>query len=508
MNAYLNYLLEASIGLSLFLLIYIILLKKETDFAVKRVFLLAVIIISITAPLFKFNTQDSPVPSLNFSVPAETIPTIFLGASDTQAPSTIRLWEAVAILYGIGLLLFMVAFLVKVAKIFSAVRQSPQYRFNNHTIVELQGNFSPFSFFNYIFIGSSTPLTDAEKEQVFTHEAIHARLYHSIDILLINTLGIIFWFNPIIRFYKKIFVQLHEFEADARAVEKHDVDDYCSLVAKVALQSADFRLANHFSNSLTIKRIEMMRTLKQKIKNWKIIAASAIVPVFFFVVSCQDQVEGIQKAEATAYPANVQQTLDKLKSESPKDRFIVVSPTGHNPEDFKGHENHISVINGEFVYEANLITVVNSDKKDASGNTSRYLILQYTENNVSSKSQAEADEMIDKIVEEVPQGDPVFLVVEKAPTYPGGLDKMNAFIFQNLKYPQQAVQDNTEGSVFVSFIVEKDGNVSEANIIKGISKECDAEALRVVKQLGTWTPGMQSGKPVRVRFVIPIKFKL
>jgi TonB family protein len=506
MNAYLNYLLEASIGLSLFLLIYVILLKKETDFAVKRKFLLAVMIISITAPLFQFKTQDSPVPSFNFSIPEEQIPTIFLDAADASTSSAFGLWEIMAILYGIGLLLFLAAFLVRVSRIFSAIRKSPGYSYNSHTIIELQGNFSPFSFFNYIFIGSSSPLTDDEKEKIFTHEAIHARLYHSIDILLVNTLGIIFWFNPVIRFYKKIFVQLHEFEADARAVEKHDVDEYCSLVAKVALQSADFRLANHFSNSLTIKRIEMMRTLKQKIKNWKIIAASAIVPVFFFVVSCQDQVEGIQTTEAAAYPANVQQTLDKLKAESPKDKFIVVSPTGHNPEDFKGHENHVSMINGEYVYEANLITVVTTDKKDANGNTGKYLILQYTTSNkLPSKNQSELGEVVE---EEITEGDPVFLVVEKAPTYPGGFDKMNEFIFENMKYPQKAVQDNVEGSVFVSFIVEKDGHVSNAMIIKGISKECDAEALRVVKQLGNWTPGMQSGRAVRVKFVMPVKFKL
>ena len=92
--------------------------------------------------------------------------------------------------------------------------------------------------------------------------------------------------------YKKIFVHLHEYEADARSVKTHDVNDYCSLLAKVALLSADIRLANHFSNSLTLKRIQMIRKIRSKTKWWKVALLGATVPLFFFVVACQDQLAG------------------------------------------------------------------------------------------------------------------------------------------------------------------------------------------------------------------------
>jgi periplasmic protein TonB len=102
----------------------------------------------------------------------------------------------------------------------------------------------------------------------------------------------------------------------------------------------------------------------------------------------------------------------------------------------------------------------------------------------------------------------VFLVVEQPPEFDGGLEAMYKFISKNMKYPASARRMNIEGSVFVGFVVDADGKISEASIIKGISADCDKEALRVVQMMPKWRPGKQSGRPVRVKFVLPIKFKL
>ena len=113
-------------------------------------------------------------------------------------------------------------------------------------------------------------------------------------------------------------------------------------------------------------------------------------------------------------------------------------------------------------------------------------------------------------VEEAKGEDPnkVFLVVEQPPEFEGGLEAMYKFIGKNMKYPASARRMNIEGSVFVGFVVDADGKISEASIIKGISADCDKEALRVVQMMPKWRPGKQSGRPVRVKFVLPIKFKL
>jgi periplasmic protein TonB len=98
--------------------------------------------------------------------------------------------------------------------------------------------------------------------------------------------------------------------------------------------------------------------------------------------------------------------------------------------------------------------------------------------------------------------------VEQQPEFPGGLEAMNKFIQKNLKYPNQARRMGTEGKVFIQFVVNKDGSITDVDAIKGISIECDKEAQRVVAMMPKWKVGKQNGKPVRVKYVLPINFKL
>ena len=104
--------------------------------------------------------------------------------------------------------------------------------------------------------------------------------------------------------------------------------------------------------------------------------------------------------------------------------------------------------------------------------------------------------------------DAVFVVVEKSPEFPGGNDSLYAFIGRNIKYPEAAKKNKIEGRVFVTFVVEKDGQVSSAKILRDIGGGCGEEALRVVNSMPKWTPGTQRGNPVRVQFNLPIMFQL
>lgn len=102
----------------------------------------------------------------------------------------------------------------------------------------------------------------------------------------------------------------------------------------------------------------------------------------------------------------------------------------------------------------------------------------------------------------------VFERVEVAPKFPGGRNAMESFLHKNLKYPAKAFEQKTEGSVFLSFVVDKTGKVVNVNVFDGVSPELDAEAIRVVKSMPAWTPGMQRGQKVNVMFKMPIVFKL
>ena len=107
-----------------------------------------------------------------------------------------------------------------------------------------------------------------------------------------------------------------------------------------------------------------------------------------------------------------------------------------------------------------------------------------------------------------PEEPDFFVIVEDMPVFPGGEVKMYEWLGQNIKYPQVAKENGIEGKVYVRFIVDKTGQVTNVQLLRGIGGGCDEEAVRVVNMMPKWKPGNQRGKPVRVQFTIPIHFRL
>jgi TonB family protein len=101
-----------------------------------------------------------------------------------------------------------------------------------------------------------------------------------------------------------------------------------------------------------------------------------------------------------------------------------------------------------------------------------------------------------------------YLMVEAEPEFPGGMEALMKYLSENIKYPEQAKKDKIQGKVYISFVVEKDGSVAGAKVLRGIGGGCDEEALRVVNAMPKWTPGKQRNTPVRVQFNLPVAFKL
>lgn len=107
------------------------------------------------------------------------------------------------------------------------------------------------------------------------------------------------------------------------------------------------------------------------------------------------------------------------------------------------------------------------------------------------------------------QKDSVYKVVEFMPEFPGGVQALMQYLGSNIKYPEQAKKDSVQGRVFISFVIEKDGQVSNAEVLRGIGGGCDLESLRVVNSMPKWSPGKdENGNPVRVAYNLPVKFKL
>lgn len=110
--------------------------------------------------------------------------------------------------------------------------------------------------------------------------------------------------------------------------------------------------------------------------------------------------------------------------------------------------------------------------------------------------------------EVVEQEEEIFVFVEENPSFPGGEEALYSFLRDNIKYPQLARENNITGKVFVQFVVEKDGSISNAKVMRDIGGGCGQEALRVVKAMPKWKPGKQRGKAVRAQFNLPVSFNL
>lgn len=121
-------------------------------------------------------------------------------------------------------------------------------------------------------------------------------------------------------------------------------------------------------------------------------------------------------------------------------------------------------------------------------------------------SLLEVEEPVEEVVKE--KKEEAFTYVEEMPSFPGGEEELLRFIAQKVKYPEIARRAGVEGKVFVSFVVEKNGTITELQVVKGIGAGCDEEAIRVIQLMDKWKPGRQNGNPVRVRISIPFLFKL
>lgn len=493
MNTFLNYLLEASIAMSLFYGIYYLLLRKETNFHFVRVYLLASLLGSLLFPFININLAgNSLVPTVGDAIPTYWLPEIVVGGEVVKNELSLTTWQTAALIYSTGIFLLFIRLFFQLNSLSNYLKRASVRSTEKTYVLEVNDDKPTFSFFNYIIIGQAHLLSEEEKQKIVAHERIHVARYHSLDILFVNMMSILFWFNPIIYFYKKALVQVHEFEADSRAVTNHDVDQYCGLLAKVALHSAEFPIANHFNNSLTLKRIAMLKNMKQAMANWKKIILLPLIALVLLVIACDDQIMNDlqtvadQSTVVTNYPAEVQKRIDEIKAKNPKAEVQVVGV-------MKYDQNAIDNLNKSI--DANEIRSVHivklTEKKD--NDFDNYVVI-------------EKGGTLDMVASTTAENGEVFTVVEKTALPVGGMPALYDLIGKNMQYPVEARRKNVEGKVFVQFIVNEDGSLSDFTVLKGIGEGCDEEAVRVLKLSPNWTPGKQRGVAVKQRMVLPITF--
>ena len=322
MKIYFEYLLEANACLIVFMIFYFLFLRNETQFRVSRAYLLIALVAACVFPVVSIDFYETPKVietitknvSYQFYQESGTPKTDFAENKGWINASTI--YSFITLTYWSGVILFFAHFVFQLFQLVRLIFNASSYKNGSYWVVESKIHAQTFSFFNFIFIGNTFSLTPCEKEQILAHEKIHVRQLHSIDMIVVSMLKIVFWFNPFISIYKKKLIQLHEYEADSRAVEDSELNGYCQLLARVALQTAGFPLANHFNDSLIFKRISMMQTIKKKINLLKATLLVLTFPIMFLTVACQKQEVDLANEQPTV--------IEKTKPKGQQEEYTIV----------------------------------------------------------------------------------------------------------------------------------------------------------------------------------------
>ena len=374
----LTYLLKSS-GLTLmFFLAYHFLLRKETFFTSNRWFLLSGLVTSVILPLFFIKKiVFVEAQKIISKVVSDTNSQIILN-ENTIENSTINWFEISLYIY---IVIAIILFFKIVYNLYSLVKvfeNKEIIKDKNFKVIDTKQNIAPFSFFNYIVLNSSL-YTQAELKSILLHEKIHSSQKHSIDVLLINLFTVIFWFNPVLYWYKKAVIQNLEYIADSEAIAQiEDKKSYQMALLKVVSNQNCLSITNHFYQSLIKKRIVMLnKNQSQKRNSWKyaviIPALIGFVLLFQIKVIAQEK-EAVVKEEKIAKAELIAISIDKNSSdeEMKKDAELMFSTNGIVINYSKIKRNS----NGEII-------AIQIDYKDKNGN--------------KGKSQTNGDEPIDTI---------------------------------------------------------------------------------------------------------------
>lgn len=421
-------------------------------------------------------------------------------------PSRFSVWQVMGGIYLLGVGVMTLLFLIKLGRLVALIIRSPKQKMAGCTAVFTGKEQGSFSFFRYAFFPNENVDSD-----IMRHEMSHIEHHHSWDILFAEVMMILQWFNPFIYLYKKELQSLHEYQADRDVVATGiDKKNYMMLILQQCT-AVDFSgMSNNFSLILTKKRIKMI-TRNEKAKGlwWRLLAT---LPVLAFLmiantkVTAQEQkaVDHTLKVSISPFEvfdddgAPMQLIKDTIFYEDDGTYVKFETSDGFQPETGEPCKKlTITSYNADGTPRNNFF-ITETERR---GDTSTYSIEPFT----FTLSEHLFEQLIDIATSEV---DTVYQIVEEMPKFPGGEKALMDYVSNNVKYPEEAKNKNIAGRVFVSFVVEKDGSIGEVKVLRGIGGGCDEEAVRVIKEMPKWKPGMQKGKPVRVNYMMPIFFKL
>jgi len=311
-TTFVNFMFESGISLSLFAIVYLVFLRKETFFVLNRIYLLGSVCFSVLLPFIHFQVNSS-MPSVMLDEVTITakgyeylLQTVFVYRSDLSGviEKTIQSLGPIRFIYLLGTVIFSLVFLYRLFQLTALIVNNESELTDGIRIVKIDRDTTPFSFFNFVFIGKNS-VNESGMKEMLAHETQHVRQRHSVDVLIFELLTIIQWFNPFIWLLKRSIRENHEFLADS-GVLKRKVSSaaYRMLLLNSAFLSQPV-LANNFNYSLIKIRIKMMTKIKSSKKAALKLSMGVIVTAALLLVfSCENK-KAIQENNAPTKQADV-----------------------------------------------------------------------------------------------------------------------------------------------------------------------------------------------------------
>ena len=408
----LMYLIKANVVLVVLFGFYQLISAGDTFFKWRRLSLLTVYVLSLLLPTIDLSVlvnETAPLgnilPRMAYNLPGVTVQP----AHDTFDWQQLAVW-----LYAGVALALLLRVLWQVVVVCRLAQRSERATLHGTAVCLLTGDYSPFSFFRWIFVNPDDK-TPSQVQQILTHEQTHVAQWHSVDALLSQLFVAAFWFNPVAWLMRLQVRNNLEYLADRSVINGGtDKKAYQYHLLAVAYRTNVATITNNFNVLPLKKRIKMMnKQTSNPLARFKYLL---FVPLAVALLAMN----------STAMRANVQKKVVKTT----------------------------------------------------------------------------------KVTKKTGTTDKVYEVCEQMPIFPGGDAALMKYLSENVKYPALAIKAQEQGRVVVSFTVEKDGAISDVKVARSVTPSLDAEAVRVVKAMPKWTPGKQDGQPVRVRYNVPVSFKL
>ncbi|MDR0961720.1 MAG: M56 family metallopeptidase [Mediterranea sp.] len=496
MGFFLAYILKSATILALFYLFYRLLLSRETFHRFNRLALLGILLFATLLPMIKITTVK-PMP---FSVSVERV---FFEAMPLEVAPSVGVSWAVWLLavYAGGCLFFVIRHCYVLLSLYRLLRRGVKEELGRYildaptkvTLLVLDEEVAPFSWRHYIVI-SRKDLEENGRE-ILTHELAHIRMHHSWDIGVADVCICLQWFNPAAWLLKQELQGIHEYEADDSVIQKGiDAKQYQLLLIKKAVGAKLYSMTNSLNHSKLKKRITMMK--KEKSKSWARMKYLYVLPLAVVAVTAfarpeisnrMDEISAVKVNDLKAIiNAEVSNVLKDDVPEVLQDTFTV----------FKGTD--IPLTTGD--------DVVYSVRRIGEGDSQAYEMRLIEDGSVTYQDTTKVKPQFTP--QEV-DDDPLYDVVDVMPQFMGGDAEFMKYLARNIKYPVEAQKSRTEGRVLVQFVIRRDGSITDAKVVRGINSYLDAEALRVIKAMPKWKPGMsKKGKPVSVKYTVPIMYQL